>query len=124
MWVFAQIEVRLAVERPSPAARPILQRLPHRTPPLPPSRLALVAIRELGADFRCGAVVHGALDEDPAGVGVAGLGDPPRDPLQGVPGGRDVAGDPDLAPGPWFGDGDGGLFFMDVQSDVESGRRV
>ena len=86
-------------------------------------------------------------DVDGAWSDLVGLGDAPHDPFQGGVGGGDRSVVADLtslrsvhavwlrgfpcrdrggafAVGSGIGDGDGGLFFMDVESDVDCGRRV
>jgi hypothetical protein len=53
-----------------------------------------------------------------------GLGNPAHGPLQGVLGGGDAAVLARLRVAVGLEDGDDGLFFMDVESDVECACRV
>ena len=58
------------------------------------------------------------------GLNIVGLGEPPQQLLQGGLAGGDAAVAADFPVGAGFGDGHRSLFFMDVESDVQFGRRV
>ncbi|MEI6604659.1 MAG: Txe/YoeB family addiction module toxin [Verrucomicrobiota bacterium] len=57
-------------------------------------------------------------------VKIMSLGDAPHHPLQHDLGGGDAAVAADFTLGAGFGEGNRSLFFMDVESDVQFGRRV